>query len=46
MRLKAFPYLAYVGSLYYHYMYSPVKKVYMAWKFRKERKEVRRKYLK
>ena len=46
MKHYAFPYLAYFGSLYYNCLYSPIKKVYMAWKFRKERKEVRRKYLK
>ena len=40
------PYIMYVGSLYYRYVYKPIKNRYLKFKYRKEANEVRRKYLK
>ena len=39
------PYIMYCGSLYYNYIYKPIRGRYLKWKYRKESAEVRRKYL-
>jgi hypothetical protein len=40
------PYIMYIGYLHYNYIYSPIKKLWLRWKYRKMSGEVRRKYLK
>ena len=39
-------YIMYFGFLYYIYITKPIKNLYLSWKYRKERKEVRDKYVK
>jgi len=37
-------FLFYIGMVYHKHIYSPVRKRYLLWKFRKDIEEVKRKY--
>ena len=37
-------FLFYIGMVYHEYIYSPVRKRYLLWKYRKDIEEVKRKY--
>lgn len=41
-RIQSF--LFYIGMVYHEYIYSPVRKRYLLWKYRKDIEEVKRKY--
>ena len=38
--------LFYIGHLQYTYIHSPIKKRYLNWKYRKEQRQVKERYLK